>query len=202
MDETETGHKQCICQKSSWSRGVQYIGKDTESGEHYRSLLCWEPRDEQQVNTPLWTSAPSAINKREDHYNSSLLLPLSLWFQMHCLQSAQAFKCRNFLIPGEGCKCKYNKVREEQEVKVLIATRIQSSCTLLKGLLLTGWQIIPKSTYCAGIVRDYFGGWGWSTKARLIRVLINATIFGNTFNEGAQIKNASKYNETLFIIYA
>lgn len=40
MDETETGHKQCICQKSSWSRGVQYIGKDTESGEHYRSLLC------------------------------------------------------------------------------------------------------------------------------------------------------------------
>lgn len=67
----------------------------------------------------------------------------------------QAYKCRNLLTPGY--KCKYNKVREEQKVKVLMATRIHSSLALLKGLL-TGWWITSKSSYCAGIVRDSLRG--------------------------------------------
>lgn len=54
------------------------------------------------------------------------------------LIDTQAYKCRSLLTPGEGYKCKYNKVREEQKVKVLMATGIHSSLSLLKGLLLMG----------------------------------------------------------------
>lgn len=34
-----------------------------------------------------------------------------------------------------------------------------------------------------------------------MRFLINAQIFGNTFNEGAQIKNACIFNEALYLLF-
>lgn len=87
----------------------------------------------EQVIIWFWTSVSLSKSERQEHFKVCFLSSELKTFSELC-KGDTALPGKN-LHTQQGCKCQYNKVREEPKVKVLMATRIHRTGTLFQGLL-------------------------------------------------------------------
>lgn len=94
VDDDISGRK--VTEQNSRSQA----GWSTGKGRQVRALSSASHRDHTQAAIPL--CFPSCKRKAR----TALSVPWGLGFQMSTLQGAQASKCKNVLLQGEGYRCK------------------------------------------------------------------------------------------------